>query len=107
MVVVPSRAEPFGLVVLEAMECGVPVLYPNHAGVASVVGDGTWTMDDDLEKWTDETLKLLSDESRWAQMVERQQRDLLSYAAGGSMPPSPKSGNGSLPLISSFQDFLY
>ena len=107
VVVVPSRAEPFGLVVLEAMECGVPVLYPNHAGVASVVGDGTWTMDDDLEKWTDETLKLLSDESRCAKWSSDNNGICLRYAAGGSMPPSPKSGNGSLPLISSFQDFLY
>jgi glycosyltransferase involved in cell wall biosynthesis/uncharacterized protein YjbI with pentapeptide repeats len=37
LVIVPSRSEPFGLVVLEAMQFGIPVLYPETAGVAEVV----------------------------------------------------------------------
>jgi glycosyltransferase involved in cell wall biosynthesis len=36
-VVVPSISEPFGLVVLEAMQSGVPVVYPYECGAAEVV----------------------------------------------------------------------
>jgi glycosyltransferase involved in cell wall biosynthesis len=32
-----SDAEPFGLVLLEAMEAGVPVLAPRHAGPAEII----------------------------------------------------------------------
>ncbi len=45
VVVVPSRAEPFGLVILEAMECGVPVLYPSNAGVAELIGPNECCID--------------------------------------------------------------
>ena len=39
VVVVPSRFEPFGMIVLEAMQHGVPVLFPKSAGVAEVVAE--------------------------------------------------------------------
>lgn len=39
-VVVPSRAEPFGLVALEAMSAGVPVVASDVDGLAEVVTDG-------------------------------------------------------------------
>ncbi|HVV59787.1 MAG TPA: glycosyltransferase, partial [Gaiellaceae bacterium] len=39
-VVVPSRAEPFGLVALEAMSAGVPVIASAVDGLAEVVTDG-------------------------------------------------------------------
>jgi glycosyltransferase involved in cell wall biosynthesis len=39
-VVVPSRAEPFGLVALEAMGAGVPVVASDVDGLAEVVTDG-------------------------------------------------------------------
>lgn len=37
VVVMPSRAEPFGLVALEAIEAGVPVILAAHAGVAELL----------------------------------------------------------------------
>ncbi|MDF3983894.1 glycosyltransferase family 4 protein [Luteibacter sp. PPL554] len=37
VVVMPSRAEPFGLVALEAIEAGVPVIVAAHAGVAELL----------------------------------------------------------------------
>lgn len=41
MVVVPSTYEPFGLVALEAMACGRPVVASRTGGLAEVVTDGT------------------------------------------------------------------
>jgi glycosyltransferase involved in cell wall biosynthesis len=38
--VVASRAEPFGLVLLEAMRAGVPVVASNAGGVPEIVQDG-------------------------------------------------------------------
>ena len=44
--VFPSRYDPFGLVVLEAMASGVPVITSSHAGVTEYIGDAGSTLDD-------------------------------------------------------------
>jgi alpha-1,6-mannosyltransferase len=44
VVVVPSQAEPFGLVALEAMASGTPVVAINAGGVSEIVNEETGTL---------------------------------------------------------------
>jgi alpha-1,3-rhamnosyl/mannosyltransferase len=54
MLVYPSMYEGFGLPVLEAMQCGVPVAAANAASVPEVAGDGGVLLDPlDVRAWRD------------------------------------------------------
>ena len=83
VMVVPSRNEPFGMIVLEAMQHGVPVLYPKEAGVAEVLGCGIPFDPDDEEFATREIQRLVEDEGYWTQVVDAQYREIEGYAARG------------------------
>ncbi len=66
----PSLYEGFGLPLLEAMACGVPVISSNASSLPEVVGDsGILLSPHDQEAWTDTLLQILSDPLRRAQMV--------------------------------------
>jgi glycosyltransferase involved in cell wall biosynthesis len=67
----PSREEPFGLSIIEAMACEVPVITTNVYGPKEIVThnyDGLTIPPDDVIALTGAVRKLLSDESLRAQM---------------------------------------
>jgi len=67
--VLPSSTESFGLVALEAMACGVPVIATRIGGVPEVVPDGiAGCLADvgDVDGMAEAAVALLSDSARWA-----------------------------------------
>ena len=65
MLVLPSRSRPnwteqFGLVLVEAMACGVPVLGSQSGEIPHVIGQAGWTFpEDDLETLQAGLLRLM------------------------------------------------
>jgi len=76
---VPSRAEPFGMVILEAMQHRVPVLYPDNAGVTEVIKTELSVNPDDTESVIDKLTKLLDDWQYWEDIVETQELELEKF----------------------------
>lgn len=83
VLVVPSRVEPFGMVVLEAMQHGVPVVYPQDAGVAEVLDAGVPVDTSDMAAMTDAVVRLLQDWQYWEEVVSRQFEAIAAYPAEG------------------------
>jgi glycosyltransferase involved in cell wall biosynthesis len=81
-IVVPSRAEPFGMVVAEAMESGVPVLYPKEAGITEHIdlGSAAFGPDESLRA-ADLLYGLLRFETGWTARVKRQRQAIEDYRA--------------------------
>lgn len=80
---VPSRAEPFGMVVLEGMQHHVPVFYPRHAGCAEVLESGLQIDPQDSEAVAAELLALLGDRGRWESVVRTQAQEIDQYHERG------------------------
>lgn len=78
-IVVPSRSEPFGMVILEAMLHRVPVLYPEQAGVAEIIKSGIRIQPDDIEDTAQKLVRLLADRPYWQSIVEAQSAELAAY----------------------------
>lgn len=85
--VMPSRSETFGLVVVEAMAVGVPVIATNSGGVPEIIDDGkTGLLFDprDKQKLTELLLKLAGSEklrqslTEEAQLTVRERFDYLT-----------------------------
>lgn len=68
-----SLNEGFGLVILEAMACGTPVLAAGSGSVPEVVGDAGWLLDDplDVEGFSRAIVALLTDRDMLTEMSTR------------------------------------
>lgn len=80
VLVVPSRSEPFGMVILEAMQHRVPVIYPAVAGAAEVLQAGVKASVDDVAALASNVMELLGDIGTWEKAVEAGVRDIERYA---------------------------
>jgi glycosyltransferase involved in cell wall biosynthesis len=83
VIVVPSRAEPFGMVILEAMEHRVPVIYPADSGAAEVLQSGVKVKADDTGLVAKEIIRLLSELGNWELMVRTQADEISTYPERG------------------------
>ena len=62
VLVYPSRYEGFGLPILEAMQCGIPVLGSRAASIPEVIGDAGILLDElDVDQWTSAITAVVSD----------------------------------------------
>jgi glycosyltransferase involved in cell wall biosynthesis len=67
----PSTIDTFGLVVLEAMACGKPVVACNRGGVPEIVGDAGFLIEPDFLQWQEVVSKLFSDPKLRREMGQR------------------------------------
>lgn len=81
LLVMPSVSEPFGLVALEALRCGTPVILSKQSGVREVLGHSLQVDFWDHEKLADQMLAVLRLPVLAAQLVEegREQLGRLSW----------------------------
>jgi glycosyltransferase involved in cell wall biosynthesis len=72
LVAMPSKYEGFGLPVLEAMACGIPVISSNTSSLPEVGGDAAmYAAPDDIRAWVELIDRAMDDEELRASMIDR------------------------------------
>ena len=70
MLLYPSRYEGFGLPVLEAMQCGIPVVAARAASIPELTGDAAVLLDpSDVDAWSHAIVEILEDEHRRGELI--------------------------------------
>ncbi|HET7302157.1 MAG TPA: glycosyltransferase family 1 protein [Candidatus Saccharimonadales bacterium] len=78
----PSHYEGFGLPILEAMSCGVPVITANNSSLPEAGGDAALYIEEatDVKALTDATKKVLTDEKLRQQMIKKGYKQAASFS---------------------------
>ena len=80
-VLVTSRSEPFGMVVLEAMQHQVPVFYPEASGAAEILKAGIKIDPEATDAVAEKVHALLENWEAWENIVQAQEEDIQAYLA--------------------------
>jgi glycosyltransferase involved in cell wall biosynthesis len=80
--VLPSLHEGFGIPLLEAMACGVPVLTSGGGSLPEVAGDAAWVVEDplDVDAFSEAILRLLSDQVLRSDLIGRGYRRVAEFS---------------------------
>jgi len=73
LTLLPSRHESFGLVALESMACGTPVIATDVGGTGEFIEDGQTSYllpPNDIERWVETALRLFRDEALYRQIAD-------------------------------------
>lgn len=75
LVIMPSRAEGFGLVALEALSAGLPVLVGKNSGIAQAITDLPYSKScivdsEELEKWATAITTVQQEHSEYLQTIK-------------------------------------
>ena len=77
----PSLYEGFGLPVLEAMACGIPVICSNGSSLPEVAGDAAIQVDPrNVEQWSGELARMMEDARLRAELSERGRARALTFS---------------------------
>ncbi len=75
----PSLSEPFGMVILEAMACGKPIVATNVGGIPEIVKNGILVPSRSPEALVRAVVGLLSDKKRLGRMGRQSRKTALKY----------------------------
>jgi glycosyltransferase involved in cell wall biosynthesis len=84
--VMPSVSEPFGLVALESLRNGTPVIVPSGSGVAEVLSHAFRSNFWDVDRMADQVVALLRYPALWEEMHERSRAEIREPRLGLDEP---------------------
>jgi len=84
--VMPSVSEPFGLVALESLRNGTPVIVPRTSGVAEVLSHAFKSDFWDVDRMADQVVALLRHPELWQEMHERSRAEIGEPRFGLDQP---------------------